>query len=26
MRSYDANLASIDATKSMIDASLRILA
>ena len=26
MRSYDANLAAIDATKSMIDASLRILA
>jgi flagellar basal body rod protein FlgC len=26
MRSYDANLAAIDATKSMIEASLRILA
>ena len=25
MRSYDANLAAIDATKSMIEASLRIL-
>lgn len=25
-RSYDANLAAIDATKSMLDASLRILA